>query len=223
MCSVFSAEAAAIFQAISQPNSGPTLIVSDSASALSALPSASNRHPFIQAIQEYIDDNTTLMWVPGHAGIAGNESADILANIGRASPYITRSVPADDVKRWLKQQISTAWANEWRKQRNLCRMVKNSTLPGTDLPNRREQMVLSRMRTGHTNLTHNLGPGEFHHKCIICHCTNTICHLLNNCPQYDEARRANNISNAVDALKNDPINERLLINFLKDSKLFHRI
>ncbi|XP_062542567.1 uncharacterized protein LOC134210539 [Armigeres subalbatus] len=222
-CSVFSAEAAAIFQAVSQPCSGPMLIVSDSASALSALPSAANRHPFIQAIQENIDEKTTLMWVPGHAGIAGNESADILANIGRASPLITRSVPADDAKRWIKQQVSNAWANEWHKERNLCRMVKGSTLPGTDLPNRREQMVLSRLRTGHTNLTHNLGSGDFHHRCTTCQCRNTISHIINNCPEYEGARQANNIGNAVEALNNNPINERLLINFLKDSKLYYRI
>ncbi|XP_062540727.1 uncharacterized protein LOC134208794 [Armigeres subalbatus] len=223
MCSVFSAEAAAVFQAASLPSSGPILIVTDSASVLAALASATNRHPFIQATQQILHDGITLMWVPGHSGIRGNESADTLAHIGRTSPFLRRSVPADDVKTWIKHQINSAWANDWRRQWNVCRMVKNSTLPGEDLPNRREQVVLSRLRTGHTNLTHNLGATEYHRRCTTCRCRLTISHILNSCPIYEEARRANNIDNAYTALKNDTVSERLLINFLKDCNIFDAI
>ncbi|KXJ62511.1 hypothetical protein RP20_CCG004235 [Aedes albopictus] len=56
LCSVFSAEAAAISRAIAHPRSAPLLIVSDSASVLDALQSPSNKHPFVQEIQELLNE-----------------------------------------------------------------------------------------------------------------------------------------------------------------------
>ncbi|XP_062541937.1 uncharacterized protein LOC134209937 [Armigeres subalbatus] len=204
-CTVYSAEAAAIYRAMAIPSTLPILIVSDSASV-----------PGVTSQQASMDPSDRIR-------IPGNEYADALANLGRTDGFMSREVPAADAKLWVKTEIATAWANDWRRQRNFCRMLKNSTLPGNDSDNRREQVVLSRLITGHTNVTHNLGGTSLHNRCEECDCTLNINHIFGTCPIYHTARTNNNISNAYSALQNNPLDERNTINFLKDAYLYTRI
>lgn len=110
--SVFSAEAAAIMQAVSHRSTKPKLIVTDSASCILSIRSQTSRHPWIQVTQSLLETRGTpkvsFMWVPGHCDIPGNESADRLADLGRTSRRLTSEIPGADVKSWLKTAVKHA-------------------------------------------------------------------------------------------------------------------
>lgn len=204
-------------------------MVTDSNSAISAIDNVMAKHPFIQGIQAALDaaeHRTVLMWVPGHCGIRGNERADVLAGIGRNSPYLTRKIPADDAKKWVNDTIRQAWANEWWRNRTLfLRKAKPSIEPGEDLPNRREQIILSRLRTGHTRASHNMAAGNsgFRRQCENCDTPNTVEHFLCVCPALGNLRETHQISDIPSSLSNDEVRERQVINFLKEAGLYHEI
>lgn len=225
--SIFSAEAAAIYQAVSYPYDGSLLVVTDSASALSALASPVARNPWIQATQSVVaeSDNVTFTWVPGHCGVTGNESADHLANLGRTSRLLTRKTPAEDLKKWLKTTVRRAWALEWSQSRDLfIRKVKDETVHWEDVANRRDQIVLSRLRTGHSRVSHSMGGDpEFRRKCTFCNVHNSVEHFLINCPAFDQLRQEYGIGNIRSALQNDRSSETALICFLKEAGLYQDI
>ncbi|XP_062711576.1 uncharacterized protein LOC134289578 [Aedes albopictus] len=181
---------------ITAPRDGAVLVVTDSNSAISAIDNIKAKHPFIQGIQAALDaaeHRTVLMWVPGHCGIRGNERADVLAGIGRNSPYLTRKIPADDAKKWVIDTIRQAWANEWWRNRTLfLRKAKPSIEPGEDLPNRRDQIILSRLRTGHTRASHNMAAGNsgFRRQCENYDTPNTVEHFLCVCPALGSDTRS---------------------------------
>ncbi|XP_062714797.1 uncharacterized protein LOC134291286 [Aedes albopictus] len=228
-CSVFSAEAAGISQAIIAPRDCAALVVTDSNSVISAIENVKSKHPFIQGIQAALDapkHRTVLMWVPGHCGIHGNERADVLAGIGRNSPFLTRKIPADDAKKWIKDTIRQAWSNEWRRNRTLfLRKAKPTTEPGEDLPYRRDQIVLSRLRTGHTRASHNMAASNsgFRRQCENCDTPNTVEYFLCDCPALGFLRETHQISDIPSSLSNDQVRERQVINFLKEGGLYHEI
>lgn len=100
-CSIFTAEAYAIREAIfmNEQEERPIVIFSDSASVLAAVEGGHSTHPWIQRIEtEITRKNITLCWIPGHTGISGNEEADRLAKNAAGLDALTIPVPAMDLK-----------------------------------------------------------------------------------------------------------------------------
>lgn len=179
---------------------------------------------FYVAIQQHITKRTIIMWIPAHVGIPGNERADNLAKRGQTSRTLHNAIPCQDLKLWFKNLIHPTWELEWKNVRDLfLRKIKRDTTVWTDRENRTEQKKLSRLRVGHTRITHNFKSGtNFHRTCPTCDVKATVEHFLVNCPIFDMMRTKHNLpNNILNILANDKNMEEKLIQFLKDSKIYY--
>ncbi|XP_065091910.1 uncharacterized protein LOC135712782 [Ochlerotatus camptorhynchus] len=225
-CSVFSAEAAAVFHATSLPGNRPILIVTDSQSAIMALTDEAPKHPWIQGTVTQAPPNTVYMWVPGHCGIQGNVIADHLAGSGPIGPRFSDNVPFQDIKKWIKRTVRRAWDNEWRNNRtHQLRKIKATTDSWKDRPSLKEQQVVSRLRTGHSRASHNFGGTPFRRTCETCGVPASVEHILINCVELEDLRVAFGLEGtSIQSLLGDesPAADALIA-FLKEANLFYNI
>lgn len=225
-CTIFSVEAAAAFIAITTPSPRPIVLFTDSASVVEALEAENPTHLWIQAILRFTPPNTTIAWVPGHCGINGNIEADHLAASGRLTSFYTRKVPGPDLKTWLCKIFWDTWNQDWRNSRTpFIRKVKGDTHRWEDPPDHRSQIILSRLRSGHTRASHNMtGNGDFRKPCSTCNVHHTVEHYICHCPQYQGAGDLFGIpDNIRDALCDDPSHTAALLGFLRESGLYYNI
>lgn len=226
-CSIFTAEAYAIVKALQLvPENSPTVVYSDSASCLMAVDHGTSSHPWIQQIEILArDKNTTLCWVPAHVGIAGNEKADRLAATGRLGAELITPIPAMDAKKIVKQYIRYSWEGEWRNSNeSFLRRVKGTTIRWLDRKCSKERRAITRLRIGHTNISHRTIFSRDSNICDACGEEVTVIHILANCRKYEteriEAQLDADISNI---LSNDEANEEKISTFLKKCQLLDRI
>lgn len=179
-------------------------IFSDSKSALLALKDRSTRHPLVSAIQRFLcflhvrKRELSFCWVPSHVGVPGNERADEAAGLAASSPmnsdhFLPRNVqlghlPAADFQSCLRRGFLTCWQTCWTedprdfKLRNVKPILRNwlTSYKGS----RRREVVLARLRIGHTNLTHSfLMAREAPPPCPFCrlHTPLSIFHIFVDC------------------------------------------
>ncbi|XP_058840526.1 uncharacterized protein LOC131696013 [Topomyia yanbarensis] len=222
-CTIFSAEALALMIAAENaPISGHTIIFSDSASCIQAIDHGKSRHPWIQAVEcTSADKNITFCWVPSHSGITGNERADHLAGEGRTRECNDIPVPAKDFVQYAKAQLRQAWDAEWNNCNTFTRSIKSTTAAWKDRNDSSEQTAITRLRIGHTKLTHDFLLDRID-KPQCCGEDLTIRHLLVDCQRNQQSRDLHFANLTLGEILG-PDHEEKLIEFMKEEKLLDSI
>lgn len=233
-CSIFTAEAVAILDTLAlirTKNIRSAVICSDSKSVLQAISNVANpSHHVIADIQKGIDDamDVSFLWIPGHCNILGNEKADEQA---KKSLELREIAPLkwsiDDSIAFLQDHIRKHTQNDWTTNHSAHLFYIKPNIgywPSSNQNSRRREVLLTRLRNGHTKLNH---PGRTD-TCGTCDVPENPCHFLINCPQHNAHRQP-----VLDycQLQNIPVNLKTLLGndhpelleklftFLKESRL----
>lgn len=235
-CSIFSAELYAVLQAFKlasiSPNNNIT-ICTDSLSSILAINTLYSSNPLVNMIHGISTANNNqgkniiLMWVPSHIGIIGNEKADEAAKqaILDRTEVVNLQLHYDLTARF-KKQILDLWQQHWATLKTKIHEVE-TTIKFTKLPSisRRSQIILRRLRIGHTRLTHgHLMKSENAPICQVCNTPITVKHLLLTCPQYQKQRTKHNLDSTLSEILQLKCDKACkLMNFLRDTNTYHCI
>lgn len=172
------------------------VICCDSLSVLQSLEKGLLHNPLISDIlysyNAIRDRDVTLMWVPSHVGITGNERADATAKNALQNDEIHDVlVPHSDYRPLTRSYVTDLWRSDWaRETQNKLYQAGaqvNETRP--TLANLRDETVLTRLRIGHCYITHSyLLRGEPPPRCTFCNRTLSIHHILLACVHIDRIR-----------------------------------
>lgn len=175
-------------------------IFTDSMSALQAVRSCDCGHPLMAQILMKISrlhpKHVCICWVPGHVDVLGNEEADKQAKLAATSDggCLNLGVPCRDLYPSIKGALMRSWQGKWTETtENKMREIKPTVRPwpSSSCRDRRMEVVLCRLRIGHTLLTHGYlmerGPPPY---CMDCIVPLTVKHIIAECPNFLAERRA---------------------------------
>ena len=238
LCGILTAELVALRTALQEirHNDVSFVICTDSMSALQTILRFSPSHPIAQEIHVALRSlhmrgvKIIFMWVPGHMGILGNEKADRAAKEALSESELeTLLVPAEDLKVAWKNVVLNEWKEHWIAQTgNKLRSVKSDVSAWTSSvrSTRREEVVITRLRIGHCNMTHSylFTEEKIPPQCDECDSVISVRHFLTECSLYRIWRKRMDLVGCVnDMLRDDPELLSRVIKFLKITGLFNKI
>ena len=235
--SVFTAELTAIHSCLSHLTQRPPqqnyIILTDSLSSLLSLQDPYSNNPLSQRILislqtlSSIQSAVTFIWIPSHIGLPHHDEVDRAAKESTLSHTITdpSPSPAYDLKTCYRSLITTAWNNLWTNlPHNKLRHIKSkpSLWSTSNRNSRREEVILSRLRIGHTRLTHsylllNLHPPS----CNYCQSENLTVQHLFLCPALHNLRTLHSVPQSISsALCNNSEKVSGSINYLRSTYFY---
>ena len=205
--SVFTSEMVALIWAVNwveEVRPQQAIICSDSAAALMALQGGRSQvRPDLvcELLTALYRINQTgirveFMWVPAHVGVEGNEAADVAAKeaLSREEVDVGIALGISEYRSMIKEELTRRWQSEWEGETrgrfyyNIQNSVRggNSTLGN----NRREQVIMTRLRFGHCGLAGGLARiGKHGNGLCECGTEETVQHVFMECPIYTTERR----------------------------------
>jgi hypothetical protein len=118
------------------------------------------KNPKTQTIRKMLDHEgprITLLWVPSHVGMPGNEKADQAAKEALDEDIsTTERCPPDDLKKWLTEEDFKKRDQRWKNGNNGMKERKPDVDRKEDTKRmpRKEQVAISRLRTVYTRAYH---------------------------------------------------------------------
>ena len=225
----------------STSNTGDSFLIHcDSQSALAALYKLIPSNQLVKEVQDWLvllhsrrQVDVKFCWVPAHVGIRGNERADTAAKQAASSPGShTERVPREDFILPIRSYCRAKWQDHWSDLNSNFKLksIRPSVQPYSPVVgiDRRSSIVLTRLRIGHTFLTHKylLSSGAERQVplCSNCNVALSVSHFLVDCPIHFNLRRRLGFSNKPlsEILGEDaPVDN--LFKFLKEINLFYEI
>ena len=187
----FRAEAFALIEATRTLNTteqlpNNTVILTDCRSMLQSIQGSKDRSQLMEDIRRELTTlssktNLVLQWLPSHCGVLGNEEADRLSKEGSKKVQDDQPVSYAEAKTIIKTCHRKAWKE---------RLGVTAQKDNIDLLNRKQQVTIFRLRTGHCRLLGHLYRLQISHsdECPCGTSSQTPEHILQSCPIFNSQR-----------------------------------
>jgi hypothetical protein len=165
------------------------------------------------------------MWIPTHSGITRNKRADEAAKNALEEVINDRELyPPQDLINWLKKTDAKNRQERWTQWENTMRFRKETIEWKDDSTNlsRKEQVVVSILRTGYTRATHRhvieKTPSP---ECAFCGESLTTEHMQWECMETTKQRKETGTTKKICTDETEGL--KRLIEYSKRIGLFHGI
>ena len=213
------------------------VIYTDSQSSMQAIESNKENHPIQNQIYDLLADlkeqkkQITLCKVPAHMVIKGNEEADKAAKEATDMPgLITTRLPYTDYYQTIRRARNSEWQREWEDSTSKLKIIKPRIEEWQNTHNscRQYEVKLSRLRIGHTRLTHGhlMSRSEQQPTCSNATCDNqitTVKHCLQDCPQWREERRKHGMEGDMKKILGRECEVAKVMKYLKEINIYEDI
>ena len=165
-------------------------------------------------------------WIPSHIGIQGNEMVDKQAKTSLSLEPTSFKIPFSNFKPSINKYILDQWQTSWNNSiGNKLREIKPTIGEHQSVVRnlRKEEVVLARLRLGHTRVTHSyLLLGEEHPQCVGCDAPFTVLHFLLECGDFAQVRNnCFHVANMKELFQDIHIDS--IMTFLRQINLFNKI
>ena len=172
----------------------------------------------------------TFCWLPSHRDIRGNEDADRAAKdaLSKAQPE-NFELPCTDVFMKIQPFISSLWQKRWDKEvgnklHAIMSQIDEKYYSGCT--NRKDEVIINRLRIGHTRLTHSFRMENRPHPPLCDQCEGdhelTVEHILIECNFLKIIRRRHYDVTDLNQLFKTVSSKRIL-DFVKDIGLYNSL